>query len=515
MSVSTTISTGARRFESHAYPCPAVFAEIEQLAPWPPFNTLAYARSRAAVGEHPYVFIERADGKVTAACVGFLQRGRFSRRLEIPSYAGPAAGAQFAEGIKEFCRAQGVWDLDVCTFGSEPTAIPQLGQQLERRPRWEFVLDITQELRPKTFSTNHRRNVERARKAGVQVVPCAEPSAAMTHLQAMNSSTLRRQQRGEDVSLSQGASKIEALLSAGAAEIFQARGGDGTVLSSILVLTSSRVAYYHSAGTTAEGMKLGASPFLITEVAERLRARGIVEFNLGGAEPENAGLYRFKTGFNAAVRTLEAAVFSGVGKLQRKLRSLLQMALTNPRAIPAAIGGVDSYVVYRTDPRTVSMAPLPADIAVGKLSDEELRSVADDADLGFSARKLDVLRNTAYGVRVGGELAHIGWLIDPEQDRAQSVRNARLRDGEREITHCVTSAKFRGRGLYPLAISHLCSEAARQGARSVIMMTSRDNVASQRGIEKAGLQPSGRIVRLFLRTSPKVGVTWRGHRWRP
>ena len=120
-------------------------------------------------------------------------------------------------------------------------------------------------------------------------------------------------------------------------------------------------------------------------------------------KPENTGLYRFKTGFNAAVRTLEAAVFSGVGTFQRKLRSLLQLAVTNPRAIPAAFGGVESYVVYRADPRNVAVAPLPADIAVGKLTDEELRGVADDTEIGFSARKLNVLRNTAYGVRVGGE----------------------------------------------------------------------------------------------------------------
>ena len=62
----------------------------------------------------------------------------------------------------------------------------------------------------------------------------------------------------------------------------------------MLLLFSPRVAYYHSAGTTSEGMHLGASPYLITEVAARLRVRGL-EFNLGGAEPENAGLYRFKS----------------------------------------------------------------------------------------------------------------------------------------------------------------------------------------------------------------------------
>ena len=198
----------------------------------------------------------------------------------------------------------------------------------------------------------------------------------------------------------------------------------------------------------------------------------------------------------------------------RRLRSLGKLALTDPKAIPAAICGVDHYFVYRADPRTISVAPPPAEIEVRKLTDEELRGVADDADFGFSARKLDVIRNTAYGLRVRGELAHIAWLIDAEQDRAQSVRNARLRDGEREITHCVTSGKFRGRGLYPLAIAHLCGEATRQGARQVIMITGCHNIASQRGIEKAGLRPCGTVVRLFLRIRPHVAITWRGRRWR-
>lgn len=505
---------GGNGFEVHGYPCDAVFAEIEQLPPYQPFNTLFYARSRAALGEQPYVFLQRQGGTVTAACVGFLVRGRLSRRLEIPSFAGPAAGTQFAAGLEDFCRAQRVWDVDVCTFGSEPTTIPQLGQQLERRPRWEFVLDITQELQPAAFSTNHRRNVERARKAGVRIVPCTDRAAAAAHLQAMNSSTLRRQQRGEDVALSQGVAKIDALLAAGAAEIFQARSSDDAVLSSIVVLRSSRAAYYHSAGTTAEGMKLGASPFLITGVAAALRARGIREFNLGGAEPENAGLYRFKTGFGAAVRPLEAAVFSCVSKLARRLRSAAQLALTDPKAIPAALCGVERYVVYRIDPRAIAVAAPPVDVDFRKLTDDELRGMADDADLGFSARKLNVMRNTAYGVSVCGKLAHIGWLIDAEQERGQNVRNAALRADEREITHCATAGKFRGQGLYPLAISHLCNEAARQGVRQVIMMTGTDNTASRRGIEKAGLQPCGSIVRLFMRANPRISLTWRGHRAR-
>ena len=55
--------------EHHVFPCETRFAEIEHLPPFSPFNTLAYARARAALGDEPQVFLLRESGRLEAACV--------------------------------------------------------------------------------------------------------------------------------------------------------------------------------------------------------------------------------------------------------------------------------------------------------------------------------------------------------------------------------------------------------------------------------------------------------------
>ncbi len=500
-------------FEHHAFPCEERFAEVERLAPFAPFDTLKHARARAALGEQPYLFILREASGIAAACAGFLTRGRLTSSLRLPSFPTLEDPRRFGAGLEQFCRAQGVWDLELGTFGSLSATFPTLGAEIARRPRWEFVLDLSQEISPRSLATNHKRNAERARKGGVQIVTTRDPGAATAHLQLMNASMSRRQQRGEDVSAGKDARQIAAYLQSGCAEIFRAVKDD-VVLSSILVLQSDRVGYYHSAGTTPEGMQLGASPYLIVQTAAKLRERGFTEFNLGGAEPENAGLWRFKSGFGAQVRNLEAATFSCVTPFKRRLRSVMQTAASDPRALLAEVARSEHYVVYAADPRKIAAPTYAAGYTMREMSAEELQLLAQDEDFGYSARKLATLSHTsAHGLWIDGKLAHLAWLVDPAQDARQQVRNVKLREGELEITHCVTARAFRGRGLYPLVIAHLCGRAASMGAKRVVMLTGRDNTASQRGIEKAGLERLGAVVRVFAPRLAGLSFTWRGHRW--
>jgi lipid II:glycine glycyltransferase (peptidoglycan interpeptide bridge formation enzyme) len=155
----------------------------------------------------------------------------------------------------------------------------------------------------------------------LRVVALRDIDAARQHVQASNASVTRRRMRGEHLEVSEDSRSIVALLQSGAARLYQALQGDA-LMSSILLLESSRVAYYHSAGTNPEGTQLGASAFLIAETAADLRKRGYAEFNLGGAEPENPGLHRFKSGFGAQARSLETTRVVCVGPVKRGLRSL-------------------------------------------------------------------------------------------------------------------------------------------------------------------------------------------------
>src|SRR5690606_5546 len=122
---------------------------------------------------------------------------------------------------------------------------------------------------PASCSANHIRNAQRAVRAGLTVTSSRSADQVTAHLRSMQASMTRRQGRGESVAVPDDGSFHRELLEQGAGMLFQAVS-DSEVLASILVLRSDFGAYYHSAGTTPHGMRLGASPFLVIETARTL-----------------------------------------------------------------------------------------------------------------------------------------------------------------------------------------------------------------------------------------------------
>lgn len=88
------------------------------------------------------------------------------------------------------------------------------------------------------------------------------------HARMMEHSRDRRVARGEQISASD-TKEHWAHLESGAGQLFQALH-NGRVASSILVLRSAHTAYFHSAGTSPRGMRIGASHFLIYDVCREL-----------------------------------------------------------------------------------------------------------------------------------------------------------------------------------------------------------------------------------------------------
>jgi hypothetical protein len=85
-----------------------------------------------------------------------------------------------------------------------------------------------------------------------------------------------------------------------------------------MILKAAQGAFMETAGTSPEGMKCGASHFLIYSVAQTLREESIWTFNLGTGEPKS-GLSLFKTRFGATPVSLEFARFYFGSDLHRKL----------------------------------------------------------------------------------------------------------------------------------------------------------------------------------------------------
>lgn len=281
---------------------------VADAAPENPFHTTAFARARALRGERAAAFLAPSDSE-RHGCTGFVAQGRLHRDLNIISAPAAPADHPLWRAISDLCRREDITRLRIQSFGSAASDIPAIGRELSRMPRREYVLELGPECPPLALSSNHRRNLRRAERAGIEVHETTDPAASETHAALMDDSMSRRQDRGEDVSAGTSPEAFRQLLATEAATVFQARDPEGTVLSSVLILLSARGAYYHSAGTSPDGMSAGASQLLIASVAGLLRDRGITRFNLGGAAEEQSGLARFKLGFRPATIELEAAAF--------------------------------------------------------------------------------------------------------------------------------------------------------------------------------------------------------------
>ena len=297
-----------------------VLAELGALLPTNPFATPAFFDSQRQLGFSAWVLALRDEGKaLRAGCGAFFRAGRLNRSLEVVSLPPVAADDPFWPGLRAFCRQRGVTVLQLDSFGSASAAgIPPLGARCTRRSRLEFVLDLSGEPADK-LGSNHKRNLKKAEKAGLAVTRARTLEAMGVHRALMGQSMDRRRSRGEAVRAVRESQQEGALLSSGAGELFQAVRPPATVLSSVLVLHAPRGGYYYTAGTSPEGMEVGASHFLIHGIARELRAAGAQLLNLGGAE-EGSSLARFKLGFGAATVQLASAGCE-VGPAWRRLAS--------------------------------------------------------------------------------------------------------------------------------------------------------------------------------------------------
>lgn len=294
--------------------------------PTNPFLTPGYARARIGLGATAVTLSSRVAG-VEQGFTAFLATGRVHKRLDIPSAPAVDGEDPIWRAVVQYCMTTGVTRLNVQSFATTGGRIPTVGHEIRRRARREFVLDLGPDCPPLSMASNHRRNIARARKAGIRVIESADRAAADLHAALIGHSMQRRRQRGEDVSTQVLGASFLPFLETGAGTLFQALTPDDDVVSSILVLLARQGAYYHSAGTSPAGMAQGASQLLIAGVAERLRERGIVLFNLGGADPAESGLARFKAGFGARPVELEAATFD----LTRGYRRIWTRALDSLR----------------------------------------------------------------------------------------------------------------------------------------------------------------------------------------
>jgi lipid II:glycine glycyltransferase (peptidoglycan interpeptide bridge formation enzyme) len=153
-------------------------------------------------------------------------------------------------------------------------------------------------------------------KAGLRVRITSDPAHLDEHVRLIDSSMQRREAKGENVPVGASSEELRPYLESGFCRIFQAILGEETV-SSMMVAHASTGAYLYTSGTSPTGMKMGASHFLVHEIAQTCQRQGAHVFNLGGVRDVNSGLGQYKRYFGAEMVNLEAAEFY-VGSIWQK-----------------------------------------------------------------------------------------------------------------------------------------------------------------------------------------------------
>lgn len=469
--------------------------ELERLRPRDPFSTPQFAKGSQGGGSTPILIGLFDDGRLVHGCLAFMKKGRLTNWLECQSLPPLPADSVFWAGLKKSLSQLRVSEAELRMIGGH--TIPHLGTEIGRRSGTEYIWELGSAA-PSPKASNHKRNLSKAQKAGIKLEWSSAAVAVDEHLALIGNSMTRRAARGENVPSRINRRYYESMLQAKAG-VFARAVHQGKTLSSIFLLQSQSSSYYQSAGTSAEGMEHGSSVFLIYQTAQELARQGQECFDLGGTFAEDSpGLARFKSGFGGTETAFEEVHLDLTSPAMRKLQTLLRLLKHDRKTLFKSFFSRDSFIVYCTT-APLKQPPQTGSLLLRKLTDEELQAhCAKGSEFHRQSERLDELGyNDAYGVFDGAELVHVSWLVSADHDAISPEREIQLRPGEMEITHCYTGSHHRGRGIYSFAISGLVETAFALGAHRVFMTTHETNLASQRGITKAGMQMAGRITRAW------------------
>jgi RimJ/RimL family protein N-acetyltransferase len=110
-----------------------------------------------------------------------------------------------------------------------------------------------------------------------------------------------------------------------------------------------------------------------------------------------------------------------------------------------------------------------------------------------------------YGAWIDGQLAAYGWISLEEEWIGELRLRLRLGPGEAYIWDCFTAPPFRQRYLYTALLTHIVTELRMERLKRVWIGTNAENLASQRGIARAGFQP---VAHISVERALAVRMVW-------
>lgn len=127
---------------------------------------------------------------------------------------------------------------------------------------------------------------------------------------------------------------------------------------------------------------------------------------------------------------------------------------------------------------------------------ESASILAEAMGAGSSAAVLDRFRTgrRCYAAWVGDQLAAYGWVSFEEEYIGELELLLKLIPGEAYIWDCVTLPAFRQNHLYSALLVHILEELRAQNLCRAWIGADLDNVASQRGIARAGFHAVADLI---------------------
>jgi hypothetical protein len=157
------------------------------------------------------------------------------------------------------------------------------------------------------------------------------------------------------------------------------------------------------------------------------------------------------------------------------------------------------YELETSVPRPPAVSPsVPVRIDLVPAADIERLStlgVDDRAEWDLRLRRGD----ECYGAWLGSELVHYSWVQTRGRHViASAAMDVSVRPAEPWIYNCRTAVAHRGQRIYPRTLQRIVDDKRAEGCTAVWIYAAEDNVASQRGFERAGFLRVQTLVALRL-----------------
>jgi GNAT superfamily N-acetyltransferase len=150
--------------------------------------------------------------------------------------------------------------------------------------------------------------------------------------------------------------------------------------------------------------------------------------------------------------------------------------------------------LFALDLGRASDDPLPSDARPRRatIADADVLQAAMEAAGIYppddARRRLEVGRR-AYVMEVGGDVAAYGWVADTDEPLGNSGFVFAPAPGDVWLYDFATLPAYRGRRHYPVLLRFIARDLAESGFRRAWIGTAPGNIASQRGILRAGFRP--------------------------